>query len=278
MNRSTRHSLLIHAAAAVVGLVTLAPVAWMALASVIPQKSLITVPFQWIPQEFDFSRYLSLLGDTPAGHTFQSAALNSIVIATSTVIVSLGVGVLGAYAIARLRFRFRRSVARGMLITYMLPQVALLVPLYFILYSLGLLDTIPGLIIVDSALVIPFALWILSNYFITLPEELEEAARVDGCSRLGAFFRVILPIATPGIIATTMFSFLLAWDEFMFALVFTSERARTITVAISEFSGRYTTDFGLVATGGLLAAAPPIIIAIVFQRYVVSGMASGAVK
>jgi multiple sugar transport system permease protein len=165
-----------------------------------------------------------------------------------------------------------------MLITYMLPQVALLVPLYLILYSLGLLDTTAGLIIVDSALVIPFALWILSNYFLTLPEELEESARVDGCSRLGAFVRVILPIATPGIIATTMFSFLLAWDEFMFALIFTSDRAKTITVAIAEFSGRYTSDFGLTAAGGLLAAVPPIVIAIIFQRYVVGGMAAGAVK
>jgi multiple sugar transport system permease protein len=245
---------------------------------VIPQTDLLAVPFHWIPRAVDLGRYQTILGDSPAGTTFRSAAMNSVVVGVSTVLISLIVGVLGAYAIARLRFRLRKALVRGMLITYMLPQVALVVPLYFILYSLDLLDTLVGLIVVNSALVIPFALWILSNYFTTLPEELEESARVDGCSRLGAFLRVILPIARPGIVATTLFSFLLAWDEFMFALVFTSDHAKTITVAISEFSGRYTTDFGLIAAGGLLAAAPPIAIAIALQRYVVSGMASGAVK
>ncbi|MFZ4892895.1 carbohydrate ABC transporter permease [Plantibacter sp. Mn2098] len=276
--RATRNSILIHAAAIVVALVTVAPVLWMLIASVIPQRELLAIPFRWVPQTLDFSRYATILGDGAVGQTFRGAALNSLIVASGTVIVSLIVSVLGAYAIARLRFRLRKPLVRGMLLSYMLPQVALLVPLYFILYSLGLLDTTLGLIIVDSALVIPFALWILSNYFLTLPEELEESARVDGCSRLGAFFRVILPIATPGIVATTMFSFLLAWDEFMFALIFTSDHSKTLTVAIAEFSGRYTSDFGLTAAGGLLAAVPPIVIAIIFQRYVVGGMAAGAVK
>ncbi|MFJ9968779.1 carbohydrate ABC transporter permease [Streptomyces avermitilis] len=278
MNPSKRTRILIHIAALIVAVCTLAPVLWLFLASVIPQRELIARPFSWVPQHLDFSRYTTILGNNSAGETFKQAGLTSIVVAVGTVIVSLVVATLGGYAIARLHFRLRRVLVRGMLLTYMLPQVALLVPLYFVLYSVRLLDTTLGLIIVDSALVVPFALWILSNYFVTLPVELEEAARVDGCSRLGAFVRVILPIATPGIVATAMFSFLLAWDEFMFALIFTSERAKTITVAISEFSGRYTSDFGLIAAGGLLAATPAIILAIVFQRYVVGGMASGAVK
>jgi multiple sugar transport system permease protein len=195
------------------------------------------------------------------------------------VLIAMTVGILGAYAFARLKFRFRGLTLMVFLISYMLPQIALLIPLYFILNSLNLLDNVVGLIIVDLSLVVPFTLWILSNYFLTLPTELEEAARIDGCSRMGALWRVILPTARPGIFAALMFSFLLAWDEFMYALIFTSsDAAKTLPVAISEFAGRYTTDFGLVAAGGLIAAIPPLVIAVIFQRYVVSGMTAGAVK
>jgi len=136
-----------------------------------------------------------------------------------------------------------------------------------------------GLIVVDCSLVVPFVLWILSNYFLTIPLELEESAWIDGASRMGALFRVVLPSAGPGIFAAGMFAFLLAWDEFMYALLFTSSNSsKTIPVAIAEFSAQHSTDFGLVAAGGVLAALPPVVLAIIFQRNVVSGLVSGAVK
>jgi multiple sugar transport system permease protein len=273
--------LLIHLAAAVVAICTLAPVAYMVLASVTPQRTLISIPLQWIPSTFDFSRYTTILagGVNGVGSTFRAAFLNSLVVATVTVLISMAVGILGAYAFARLRFRFRRLVLMLFLGTYMLPQIALLIPLYLILNSLGLLDTKTGLVLVECSLVVPFVLWILSNYFVTIPEELEDAARVDGTSRLGALFRIVLPSARPGIFAAVMFAFLLAWDEFMYALIFTSSDAsKTLPVAISEFAGRYTTDFGLVAAGGIVAALPPVVIAVLFQRHIVSGLSAGAVK
>ncbi|MDQ1571432.1 MAG: multiple sugar transport system permease protein [Actinomycetota bacterium] len=281
MKRATRNSILIHIAAWVVAIVILAPFGWMVVASITPQRVLITTPLQWIPDSWDFSRYVTIFsgGSDGVGTTFRAAMGNSIVVAVGTVLISMVVGILGAYAFARLRFRFRRAVLILFLATYMLPQIALLIPLYLILNSLELLDTTTGLIFVDCALVIPFVLWILSNYFMTIPDELEEAARIDGTTRMGALFYVVLPAARPGIFAAIMFAFLLAWDEFMYALIFTSsDAAKTLPVAISEFAGRYTTDFGLVAAGGILAALPPIIVAIIFQRYVVSGMAAGAVK
>ena len=281
MKRTTRNSLLIHLAAAVVAICTLAPVAYMVLASVTPQRTLISIPLQWIPSTFDFSRYTTILagGVNGVGSTFRAAFLNSLVVATVTVLISMAVGILGAYAFARLRFRFRRLVLMLFLGTYMLPQIALLIPLYLILNSLGLLDTKTGLVLVECSLVVPFVLWILSNYFVTIPEELEDAARVDGTSRLGALFRIVLPSARPGIFAAVMFAFLLAWDEFMYALIFTSSDAsKTLPVAISEFAGRYTTDFGLVAAGGIVAALPPVVIAVLFQRHIVSGLSAGAVK
>ncbi|MET3565121.1 carbohydrate ABC transporter membrane protein 2, CUT1 family [Leifsonia sp. 98AMF] len=281
MKRATRNSILIHLAALVVAVVILLPFGWMVIASVTPQRILISTPLQWIPDTLDWSRYELIFrgGAESVGATFRAALANTTIVAVGTVAVSMIVGILGAYAFARLRFRFRQAVLILFLATYMLPQIALLIPLYLILNSLGLLDSVIGLIIVDCSLVVPFVLWILSNYFLTIPEELEEAARIDGASRLGALFRVVLPAARPGIFAAIMFAFLLAWDEFMYALIFTSSNAaKTLPVAISEFAGRYTTDFGLVAAGGILAALPPIVVALIFQRYVVSGMAAGAVK
>jgi len=259
----------------------LLPFVYTVLASVTPQRVLISTPLRWIPDHLDWSRYDQIFrgGAESVGATFRAAMVNSLIVAVGTVFISLLVGVLGAYAFARLRFRLRRFLLIFFLVTYMLPQIAMLVPLYLMLNSVGLLDSKTGLIIVDCALVVPFVLWILSNYFTSIPEELEEAALIDGTNRVGALFRVVLPAARPGLIAGMIFAFLLAWDEFMFALIFTSsDNAKTLPVAISEFAGRYTTDFGLVAAGGVLAALPPIVVAVIFQRFIVSGMASGAVK
>ena len=281
MRNGRRNSVLIHLAAIVVGLAIIAPFAFMVIASISPQSNLISRPLKWIPSTLYLDRYQEIFtgGANSVGSAFRSAFANTVIVASGTVAISMVVAILGAYAFARLRFRFRGTVLMIFLATYMLPQIALLIPLYLALGSLQLLDTKLGLIIVDCSLVIPFTLWILSNYFVTIPEELEEAALIDGCGRMGALFRVVLPSAKPGIFAALMFSFLLAWDEFMYALIFTSSDAsKTLTVAISEFAGRYTTDFGLVAAGGILAALPPVIIAVIFQRYIVSGMAAGAVK
>jgi multiple sugar transport system permease protein len=280
VKRSRRDTILVHVAAVVVSVLILLPFVYMISASISPQANLISRPPKWIPDHLDWSRYQQIFtGDGGAGATFRAAMVNSTVVAVATVAISMIVGIFGAYAFARLDFRGRKATLMVFLATYMLPQIALLIPMYLILNSLGLLDSRVGLILVDCSLVIPFTLWILSNYFLTVPEDLEDAARVDGCTRVGALFRIILPSAKPGIFAAIMFAFLLAWDEFMYALVFTSSNAsKTVPVAISEFAGRYTTDFGLVAAGGILAALPPVLVAIVFQRYVVSGMAAGAVK
>jgi multiple sugar transport system permease protein len=142
-----------------------------------------------------------------------------------------------------------------------------------------MLDTKRGLILTYCSIVTPFCLWTMSNYFLGLPPELEEAARIDGCSRLGALVRVVLPLAKPGIFATAMFGFLLAWDEFLYSLTFTSSTtAKTIPVAIAEFTGKFSSDFGLIAAGGVLATVPPVLLALVFQRYIVGGLTAGAVK
>lgn len=282
MRISKRQSWALQVGCLVVAVVYLLPVLWTMVASVTPARALLERPLRWVPEELDTTRYVAILtpgGVNGIGAGFLEAMVNSLVVASATVAIALAVSIFGAYAFARLRFRGRKLTLLLFLGTYMLPQIALLIPLYFILNQLSMLDSRAGLVLVDLALVVPFTLWILSNYFLTVPEELEDAARVDGCTRMGALWRVVLPTARPGIVTAVMFAFFLAWDEFLYALIFTSTYAsKTLPVAIAEFSGRYTTDFGLVAAGGLVAALPPVLIALVFQRNIVSGMSAGAIK
>jgi multiple sugar transport system permease protein len=281
MRPSRRYRIFIHVAAIFVSLVFLAPFAWMFIASISSQKELLSVPLDWIPNHISFERYKEIFtasGDNPFAN-FRASLVNSIIIASSAVAISISVGVFGAYSLARIRFRAQRPMLLVFLSTYMVPPIALVIPLYLIMVNLSLLDTRLGLVIVYCTFTTPFVIWIMGNFFRTIPHELEDAARVDGCSRVGALFRVILPLARPGLLATMLFAFLVAWDEFLYALIFTSTTAsKTVPVAIAEFAGRYTTDFGLQAAGGILAALPPVLIALAFQRYIVSGLASGAVK
>jgi multiple sugar transport system permease protein len=282
MPQSRRYRIFIHLAAVFVSLVFLAPFAWLAIASISEQKDLLSVPLDWIPDHISFDRYHEIFtahGVNNPFANFRSALLNSTIIATCTVLISITVGVFGAYALARLRFRAQRPIMLVFLSTYMVPPIALVIPLYLIMVGLHLLDTRLGLIIVYCTFTTPFVIWIMGNFFRTIPHELEDAARVDGSTRVGALFRVILPMARPGLLATMLFAFLVAWDEFLYALIFTSTTAsKTVPVAIAEFAGRYTTDFGLQAAGGILAALPPVLIALVFQRYIVSGLGAGAVR
>jgi multiple sugar transport system permease protein len=279
--RRVAYRVFIYASAVVVALIILAPFMWLFISSVASPADLLARPLRWIPQHVSFSRYESIFrgGLSSTADTFRAALLNSTIVAGAAVVISLAVGIFGAYAFARLRFWGRRAALIVMLSTYMLPPIAIVVPLYLLLVRLHLLDTRLGLIVVYCSFITPFVLWIMSGYFRTIPRELEDAARVDGTSRVGALFRVVLPLARPGILATALFGFLLAWDEFLYALIFTSSTAaKTIPVAIAEFTGRFTVDFGMIATGGVIAAIPPLIIAFVFQRYIVGGLSAGAIK
>ena len=274
----------IHLAAVLMAVVVLAPFAWLLVSSISPPRELLAADPHWWPDHPTLERYRAIFASSDGSGTdvaasFRQAMVNSLVVATLTTGISLVVGVLGGYAFARLRFRMRRTTLFAFLAIYMLPPIALVIPLYLGLAALGLLDTKTGLVITYCSIVTPFCLWTMSNYYLSLPPDLEEAARVDGCTRLGALVRVILPLSRPGVLTTGMFGFLLAWDEFLFSLIFTSTtNAKTIPVAIAEFTGKYSSDFGLIAAGGVLATLPPLVLALVFQRYIAGGLTAGAVK
>jgi multiple sugar transport system permease protein len=281
MPPSRRYVVFVHVAAVLVSLVFLAPFLWLFVASIAAPGDLLSRPLHWIPAHPSLERYSQIFtaGGENVFSAFRASLVNSVVVAGSTVIVSTFVGIFGAYAIARLRFRARRPILLVFLSTYMVPPIALVIPLYLVMVRLHLLDTRLGLIVVYCSFATPFVLWIMGNYFPASPRDLEDAARVDGCGRLGALFRVVLPLARPGLLATMLFAFLIAWDEFLYALIFTSTTAsKTVPVAIAEFTGRFETDFGLQATGGILAAIPPVLIATAFQRHIVGGLSAGAVK
>jgi len=277
---SVSSRILIYAAAIFTAAVIIAPFLWLVISSLAAPADLLVRPLRWVPENPSLSRYAEVFsGAGGAASTFRAAIVNSAIVATSSVLISMGVGIFGAYAFARLRFRFQRAILLLFLSTYMLPPIAILISLYLTLVQLRLLDSKLGLVLVYCSFITPFVLWIMSGYFRSIPRDLEDAARIDGCSRMGALFRVVLPLARPGLLATALFGFLLAWDEFLYALIFTSSLgSKTIPVAIAEFTGRNAVDFGMIATGGIVASLPPLAIAFLFQRYIVGGLAAGGVK
>jgi multiple sugar transport system permease protein len=268
--------------AVAVALFVLAPFLWLFISSMASGADLLAKPLHWWPQHASFSRYVEILtsmNKNSAAYTFRQALWNSTRLALFTTVLCVGVGVPAGYALARSHSRWRRGMTLFFLSTYMLPPIALIVPLYVILSALGKRDSIIGLMLVYASFITPYVVWIMRGYFASIPGEIEEAARIDGCSRYGTFWRIGLPLAKPGLVTTVIFSVLLAWDEFFYALILTSSlQAKTIPVAIAEFSGQHMVDYGMIAAGGVLAALPPVIIALALQKYIVQGLAAGAVK
>ena len=260
----------------------LAPFAWLVISSISSQADLITLPLQWIPPNPSLSRLAALtFGSTTdnSALAFRAALGNSIVVVTATTAIAMVTGVIAGYAFARLHFPGRDKLIFVFLATYMLPPIAIILPVYQFLSGFGLLDTRIALIAVYAGFVTPFVIWLMRGYFENISPELDDAARVDGCSRLGALWRVILPVSLPGLFSTAVLAFLLCWDEFFYALILTqTSNSQTLPVAINDFIGRHTTDFGMLAAGGLIAALPPVVIAFICQRYIVSGLTAGSVK
>ena len=259
------------------------PVLWLFSASLSTQVELFTVPPHWVPEHPTFQNYLDIIFPGQAAssvpRTFGVALLNSIKIASSVTIICIVLGSLAAYALVRIPFKFNLPIQMGILGTRMIPEVSLIIPLFVMASSLDLINKPIVLVITYMSFALPFAIWMMAAFFQTIPIELEDAARLDGCTRLGILFRVVMPISLPGIISTTMFVFLVAWDEFFYALIFTSTlAAKTAPVAIAEFIGRFAVNINGMMAGGILAAVPPVVLALIFQRYIVSGLAAGAVK
>jgi multiple sugar transport system permease protein len=259
------------------------PILWLFSASISTQVELFTVPPHWIPLHPTLQNYIDIILPSQATssvpRTFAVSLMNSMEIASAVTIICIVIGSLAAYALVRIPFKYNQKLQIGILATRMVPEVSLIIPLYIMASSLQLINKPIVLILTYLSFALPYAIWIMASFFQTVPVELEEAARLDGCTRLGILWRVVMPISVPGLISTAMFVFLVAWDEFFYALIFTSTLdAKTVPVAIAEFIGRYNINTTGMMAGGILAAIPPVLLGLAFQRYIVSGMTAGAVK
>ncbi len=214
-----------------------------------------------------------------ASRNFGQAFLNSAMVATATALLVTSLTTMMAYAFARFEFRGKAALFYSMLAMMMVPGVVLLIPQFLMSSNLGLLNSLPGLILVYSAGPLAFNTFLLRGFFENLPRELEESAVIDGASHFTIFFRIMLPLAAPAVSTVAVFSFLGAWDEYVLALNFlTSESLRTLPVALANFRGAHTTNWGLVFAGSLVAVVPTVLLFIFFQRYFIQGLTSGAVR
>jgi len=298
--RIARH-LVILLASLLLALYVLAPVSWLVSSAFQTETEIVSIPPHWVPEDPTLRNFEAIFtagqekeityetrsGTDPAAGGFipstaknlLPAMANSLIVATLVVILNLLVGVPAAYAIAKIRFWGRNASVYFILITRVIPDIALVVPFFLVIRKLGLLDTLSSLVITYLAVTVPFTVFILIQYFEGLPDELDKAARVDGCSRLQALVRVFLPLALPSLVAVVLFTFLTSWNEFLLALMFTQTSAsQTLPILLASFTSDFTVSFSFLNAAGVLAVVPPVIVAIVFERYIVSGLTAGAVK
>ncbi len=254
----------------------LLPFLWMLNVSLIPEDQTFTRGIQYFPTEPTLENYVMVFAQMPFLQYFKSSAI----VAVCTTALGLLLSVFASYAMARYRFAGRKPLIASLLLVYMLPGIVLLIPLMIIFGTFGLMNSYLGLILAESTHVLPFAIWLLTGYFASLPKELEEAAMVDGATPIGALFRVVLPIAVPGVVAAGLFAFIASWNNFLFAFMFTSgEDVRTLPVALRFLVGGES-DFpwGSISASAIMTTTPVALLFLVFQRYLVRGLTSGAVR
>ncbi len=255
---------------------TVFPFVWALLSSIKPNAELFTTPVVYWPSAINTTFYQFVLDNGD----FLRALRNSIVVSVSTVLISLALGSLCAYAMGRLQFRGKTPVLYLILSMTMFPQIAILGSLYQMIVNLGLYDRLPALIIAYLTFTLPFTVWVLANFFKAMPGELEEAAMVDGATPFQAFIRILLPLAAPGLVTTGLLAFIAAWNEYLYALTFTQTRARTVQPAIASFTGntQFELPWGNILAASVLVTLPLVVLVLIFQRKILAGLTAGAVK
>ena len=259
---------------AVIVLFAMAPFAWMVLTSLTPTAALNATGVSVSPAGWSLDNYVRLLRQT----SFLGNMMDSLIIACGTVLLGLAVAVTAAYAFSRFRFAGRKLLMLQFLLINMFPIVLLILPLFVLMRKAGILDTHFGLILANATVAIPFAVWMLTSYVGAIPKSLDEAAMIDGCSRLTALRRVVLPLTMPGIISTGIYIFITAWNEYLYALTLGGKNVRPVTVAIQTLIGEYQIEWGLLAAGAVVGAMPATILFLLVQRRLIGGLTQGAVK
>jgi ABC-type glycerol-3-phosphate transport system permease component len=255
--------------------VALFPFLWMALSSVKGLQELYTVPPAWWPRAATFDNYVRVLAVSNVPRYF----LNSVIISLGSTAAALVLAVFAAYGFARFRFPGKGACQAFVLVGQLLPTAAIIVPLFITLRTLGLVNTYLGLIVVYTILTLPLSVWMLTSYFRAIPAELEEAAIIDGASRLAVLFRITLPLSLPGVVSIVVYAFVTTWNEFIFALVFAQDsRVKTLPIGIAEFTTEFNTDWGAVMAASMIMTLPVALLFMALQRLFIGGLTAGAVK
>lgn len=273
-DRPVRRLFTLHLPMLAIVLFALAPYLWMLLTSLKQESTLFSPERQFLPTVVTLENYFRLFQKT----TFLSNLGHSLLVSSGTMLLGLSVSITAAYAFSRFRFAGRRALMLQFLLVNMFPIVLLIIPLFIIMKNLGLLDTHLGLILAHSTFSIPFATWMMISYFDAIPRSLDEAALVDGCTPLGAMFKVVIPLTVPGIIATGIYIFITSWNEYLYASILAGQNVRTLTVAIQTLVGEYEIAWGLLTAGGVMGALPVTLLFMLIQKRLVAGMTQGAVK
>jgi len=251
------------------------PSYWLLVTSLQEEKYLLVYPPYLTPQLFNWRSYLSLFEATPMVLWLRNSIMVSLGVTASALILS----VLGAYALSGFRFRGRGLFVFFLLATQMLPQALLVTPMFILFRQMGLIDTLQGLVVVDTAFVVPVTVWIMKGFFDSIPREIEEAALIDGCSRMSALFRIVLPLSLPAVVAVCVVAFFEGWNEYLFAVTFVSSSDNWVaTMGLASFIGELATPLELVMAAAAIFSVAPVAFYLLMQRYIISGLTGGAVK
>lgn len=260
-------------------LFTLGPFIWTFVISITPDFEMFAPTTKLLPESVTFANYLELFSGGRRGTTFFTGMYNSLRAIVVTLVIGIPIALMSAYALSRMEFPGRKLIKNMLLITMVIPVMATIIPLYRMFALNQLLDQIFWLSMVYVSSYLPMAVWLISNYFATIPKELEEAAMIDGCGKMRTFFKIILPLSYPIILSVALIMFLNTWSQFQIPLILASSmETKPMAIVVSEFMTKDSIQYGLIAAAGMLALVPPALTALIFRKYLVSGMMKGSVK
>lgn len=275
MRARTARRLSYDAIGIVVFAILIFPIYWMVATAFKPGRDILRFDPRWVPAPATLANF----SDALSRPFFWSSVRNSLIVVLTVVAVSLMLAFLAAVGVARFGFRGRRAFVVMLLVVQMVPLVALVIPIYLLLDGFSLTNTLLGVIITYLAVILPFMTWTLRGFVANIPVELEEAAVIDGCTRMGAFLRIVFPLTAPGLVATAIFAFIQAWNEYIVAYVLLSDPGtQTLTVWLAAFTTNHGTDWGPLMAGATLTSVPVVAFFLLVQRHVTAGLTAGAVK
>lgn len=257
------------------------PGLWVVLSGFRPNREILAKPAIWVPENPGFSNFIKMfgLGEEQVAIPVLSYFSNSLIIALTSTIIAIAIGMSGGYAFARFRFRAKNGLFLGLMLSRTVPGIALSLPLFIIWSKLGLIDAKLGLVIVYVALNVPFTLWLIDGFFRQIPNEMSEAAQVDGCTRWQAFWKIEFPLARSGIAAAAVFAFLTSWNEYALASQLTrSTDSKTLPVGLMDFTAQFTIDWASMCAMAVIIIVPALVLTFIVQKHLIAGLTFGGVK